>query len=46
MQPVVRVLGQAMPDGRLQVVVTNTLTGAVQVIEVDTGDDGPGDPAV
>jgi hypothetical protein len=34
MQPVFRVHGQATPEGRLQVVVTNTLTGAVQVIEV------------
>jgi hypothetical protein len=34
MQPVLRLRGQATPDGRLQVVVTNTLTGESQVIEV------------
>jgi hypothetical protein len=31
-----RVCGQATRVGRLQVVVTNTRTGAVQVIEVET----------
>lgn len=34
MQPVLRVLGQATPDGRLQVTVTNELTKQSQVIEV------------
>jgi hypothetical protein len=34
MQPVLRVHGQATPDGRLQVIVTNTLTGQEQVVEV------------
>ena len=34
MQPVLRVRGLATPDGRLQVIVTNAMTGAVQVIEV------------
>jgi hypothetical protein len=46
MQPVLRVRGQAAENGRLEVVVTNTMTGEVQVIEVETGDDGPGGPAV
>jgi hypothetical protein len=34
MQPVLRVHGQSAPDRRLQVVVTNTLTGESQLIEV------------
>lgn len=34
MQPVLRVHGQSASDGRLQVVVTNTLTGESQLIEV------------
>jgi hypothetical protein len=34
MQPVLRVRGQAGPDRRLQVVVTNTVTGQEQVVEV------------
>jgi hypothetical protein len=34
MQPVLKVRGQAGPDGQLQVVVTNTLTGQVRVVEV------------
>jgi hypothetical protein len=46
MQPVLRVRGQATPDGRLQVVVTNTLTETVRVIEIETDDDGRSGPAV
>jgi hypothetical protein len=34
MQPVLRLRGQAGADGRLQVVVTNALTGQEQVVEV------------
>jgi hypothetical protein len=34
MQPVLRVHGQSAPDGRLQVVVTDTLTGESRLIEV------------
>jgi hypothetical protein len=34
MQPVLRVYGRAAPDGRLQVVVSNALTGESQLIEV------------
>jgi hypothetical protein len=32
MQPVLRVRGQATPDGQLQVIVTNVLTGKAEVI--------------
>jgi hypothetical protein len=46
MQPVLRVQGQTRPDGRLQVVVTNMMIGQAQVIEVETGDDGPAGAAV
>jgi hypothetical protein len=38
MQPVLRVHGQTAPDGRFQVVVTNTLTGQEQVPEVSDGE--------
>jgi hypothetical protein len=34
MQPVLRVRGQATPDGRLQVVVTCTQSGDQQVLDV------------
>jgi hypothetical protein len=38
MQQVLRVEGGAAPDGRLRVTVTNTLTGKVQMIEVETSE--------